>query len=120
MASEQIPLGFMDAATIIREARSRAGLGLRELARRAGTSHATLARYESGDVDPRVGTLIRIVAACGYELRIGLEPPDTSDRRLERAMAAMSPADRARSVAAVAGLTGRATRSSPDPTESPS
>ena len=98
----------MDAATLIREARSRSGLGLRELARRSGTSHGTLARYESGEVDPRMGTLVRIVAACGYELRIALAAPDTSDRRLELVMAGMSPADRARSAAAVSGLRGLA------------
>lgn len=86
---------------------------MRELARRAGTSHATLARYESGDIDPRVGTLVRIVEACGYELRISFATPDTSQQRLEHVMAEMSPADRARSVAAVAGLTGLAAPPAP-------
>lgn len=89
---------------IIAEARSRAGLGLRELARLAGTSHATLRRYETGEVDPRVGTVERIVAACGYELRVQLSPPDTSQVRLERIMAELSPADRVRSAAAVDSL----------------
>lgn len=94
----------MMGALIIAEARSRAGLGLRELARLAGTSHATLARYESGEVDPRMGTVERIVAACGFELRILLDAPDTSQVRLERVMASMTPGDRLRSVAAVDAL----------------
>jgi transcriptional regulator with XRE-family HTH domain len=96
------------AALIIAEARSRAGLGLRELARRAGTSHATLRRYELGLVDPRVDTLERIVAACGFELRVLLDTPDTSQLRLERAMAEMSPAERLDALRAVDSLRGAA------------
>ncbi|WP_370324386.1 helix-turn-helix domain-containing protein [Euzebya sp.] len=72
------------AATIIREARSRARLSLREVARRAGTSHATVRRYERGEVDPRMATLERIVAACGYEMRVVLDEPDTSQIRRTR------------------------------------
>ena len=58
----------MDAATIIGEARASAGLSLRELALRAGTSHATLAAYEHGRKIPRVDTLVRVCAAAGQPL----------------------------------------------------
>ncbi len=88
----------MLAQWIIREARSRAGLGLRELARRAGTSHATLARYERGEVDPTMGTLERIVAACGFELRVLLAPPDRQDEELARSFARLTPAERLESL----------------------
>ena len=59
----------MSAANIIADARLRAGLTQRELAKRAGTSCSAIANYESGKVDPAYGTLERIVAACGMELR---------------------------------------------------
>jgi transcriptional regulator with XRE-family HTH domain len=96
------------AGLVIAEARSRAGLGLRELARLAGTSHATLRRYEQGLVDARVATLERIVAVCGFELRVLLEPPDTSRARLERVMSEMTPAERLASLRNVAALRGAA------------
>lgn len=51
----------------LRTARRRSRLTLRALAARAGTSHATLAAYESGAKVPRVDTLERIVRAAGFE-----------------------------------------------------
>ena len=38
----------MGATTTVRQARQRAGMSLRQLAARAGTSHATLSAYENG------------------------------------------------------------------------
>lgn len=58
----------MDAAQLIRQVRGRSGLSLRALARRAGTSHSTLAAYEAGRVVPSVDTLDRIVRAAGFAL----------------------------------------------------
>ena len=58
----------MDAALLIRTARSRSGLTLRALAARAGTSHATLSAYENGRVDPTTGVLERIIEAAGCSL----------------------------------------------------
>jgi transcriptional regulator with XRE-family HTH domain len=58
----------MDAARLIRRIRTGQGLSLRELASRAGTSHATLAAYEAGRKVPSVVTLDRIVRAAGCEL----------------------------------------------------
>jgi transcriptional regulator with XRE-family HTH domain len=77
----------MDAATTLRTARSRAGLGLRALARRADTSHATLRAYETGAKVPRVDTLDRLVRAAGFELAVdldrGLPEEDREDRARE-------------------------------------
>jgi transcriptional regulator with XRE-family HTH domain len=56
----------VDAARTLRRARLNAGLSLRALAERAGTSHATLAAYEAGRAVPRVDTLDRILRAAGY------------------------------------------------------
>lgn len=70
----------MDAATVLRTARRGAGLTLRDLADRAGTSHATLAAYEAGRVVPRVDTLDRILRACGYAADIATSSrPDATD-----------------------------------------
>ena len=64
----------MDASTLLQRARTRAGLSLRELARRAGTSHATLSAYEHGRKIPTVETLDRILRAAGFVAGIDLEP----------------------------------------------
>jgi len=58
----------MDAGLLIRDARSRAGLTLRSLAAEAGTSHSTIAAYESGRKIPTTATLERIVRAAGFAL----------------------------------------------------
>lgn len=62
----------MRSAALIREHRKRAGLTQAELARAAGTSQPTIAKYEAGKAEPRAGTLDRILAACGA--RISAEP----------------------------------------------
>lgn len=64
----------MDAGQTLRRARARAGLSLRELARRAGTSHATLVAYEAGEKVPSVATLDRIVRRAGFSLEVDLAP----------------------------------------------
>ena len=58
----------MDAAQTLHTARQRAGLTLRALADRAGTSHSTLAAYESGRKVPSVATLERVVRAAGFSI----------------------------------------------------
>ena len=79
--------GDVNAAAAIKRARQRAGLSLRELARRAGTSHATLAAYESGRKVPSVETFDRIVRAAGYAPIVELAPTvggiDRGDRGRE-------------------------------------
>lgn len=60
----------------LRQARLRAGLTLRALAERAGTSHTALAAYESGTKVPRVDTFERIMWAAGFESRdVAVRPP---------------------------------------------
>ena len=56
------------AGRMVREARRRATLTQRELAAKAGIPQATIARIERGRVDPRVGTLDRLLEACGCGL----------------------------------------------------
>jgi transcriptional regulator with XRE-family HTH domain len=64
----------MDAASLLRRARRRSGMSLRALAARAGTSHATLAAYESGRKVPTVGTLDRVLRGAGFVPEIVLTP----------------------------------------------
>ena len=59
-----IPDSMIDASSQLRFVRARAGISQREVARRAGTSSATLSRYESGALVPNVGTFNRLVEAC--------------------------------------------------------
>jgi len=77
----------MDAARTLRLARTRSGLTLRELAARAGTSHATISAYEAGRVSPSVATFDRIVRAAGFmltpELTVDVEPLDSGARGRE-------------------------------------
>jgi transcriptional regulator with XRE-family HTH domain len=74
----------VDASVVLGRARAKAGLSLRALAARAGTSHATLAAYEAGRVVPRVDTLDRILRAAGFAADIDLASrPDSTDGERE-------------------------------------
>lgn len=64
----------MSVSALILDARHRGGLTQRELARRSGTSQATLSRYESGDAVPTIPTLERIIAATGAMLTLTAVP----------------------------------------------
>ncbi len=74
----------VNAAQVIRSARSRAGLTLRELAARAGTSHSAIAAYESSAKSPSASTVDRIVEAAGFALDRELNPRMRGDGRLGR------------------------------------
>jgi transcriptional regulator with XRE-family HTH domain len=63
-----------DAATLLREARARAGLSQRALARRARTAQSVVARIEGGFVSPSWDTLVALLAAAGFELAPRVEP----------------------------------------------
>lgn len=69
----------MDTAAVLRRARQRAGLSLRALARRAGTSHSALAAYEAGRVVPTVDTFTRVLAAAGFTASLSVTPRPADD-----------------------------------------
>jgi uncharacterized protein len=60
----------MDAAELLLEARKSAGVTQAVLARRAGTSQAMVARYETGVASPTVRTLRRLLRAVGRDLEL--------------------------------------------------
>lgn len=74
----------MNAGFLIRESRASAGLTLRELAARAGTSHSTLSAYENGAKVPSTATLDRVVRAAGFRLDATLQRRVTSAHGLSR------------------------------------
>jgi transcriptional regulator with XRE-family HTH domain len=88
------------AGRMVLHARRRAGFTQRQLAAAAGIPQETIARIERGRVDPRVGTLDRLLEACGFGLEslprlgIGIDRSQVRQRldltpgeRLELAMA---------------------------------
>lgn len=82
------------AGRMVRYARRRAGLTQRALAAKAGIPQETIARIERGRVDPRVGTLDRLLEACEFGLeampRLGIG----IDRSQIDALLRLAPEDR--------------------------
>ena len=105
--------GFVVSASLLIEARRRAGLSQRGLAVRAGLPQQEIARYERGRVTPSLERLRALITACGFELTFGLARADDSydeqiaaafmlspKRRLQRALADAQPLRAARAKAA--------------------
>jgi predicted transcriptional regulator len=65
---------MVTAAKLLREARSRAGLSQRALARRAGTSQSVIARIEAGQTSPTWDTFERLLMAADAEIHPQVEP----------------------------------------------
>jgi predicted nucleotidyltransferase/DNA-binding transcriptional regulator YiaG len=63
-----------DAGVLLAEVRREARLTQAELAHRAGTSQAMVARYETGAASPTVRTLSRLLRAAGRELVLAGPP----------------------------------------------
>ena len=60
-----------DASTLIREARTGAGLSMRALAALVDVSFTTICRIEHDQVDPTTGTLRKLLGAVGEDLELG-------------------------------------------------
>lgn len=77
----------MDVPSVIRGARLRAGLTQAQLARRAGTSQATLSAYENGRKQPSLETVERLLAGCGARLAVSVvrDPSPQEHERVARA-----------------------------------
>lgn len=83
------------AGNLMKLARLDAGLSQRALARRARTSQAAIAAYESGRRSPSLETLARIVRAAGQDLRIRVVAYDDHDDAMEAYEASLSDETRA-------------------------
>jgi transcriptional regulator with XRE-family HTH domain len=61
------------AAELLTDARTRARLSQRELARKAKTAQSVVARIELGETSPSWVTLSRLLAAAGFDLTTALK-----------------------------------------------
>jgi len=61
-------------ATLLRQARTLAGLSQRTLARQECTSQSVIARTEAGLTSPTWDTLERLLEAVGFEVSAQVEP----------------------------------------------
>ncbi|GIU84914.1 MAG: hypothetical protein KatS3mg008_1689 [Acidimicrobiales bacterium] len=71
----------MTPARLLKAVRVRNGLSQQELASRAGVSQPVISVYERGRRDPTVGTLARLIAACGERLSLDARPDEGTSRR---------------------------------------
>lgn len=100
----------MHVAHSLRNARRRAGLSQRGLAARTGVAQPTIARIESGVDTPRVDTLERLLNACGDGLEAGPLAGSGVDRTQIRVLLALTPAERAATLADEASTLDRLSR----------
>jgi predicted nucleotidyltransferase/DNA-binding XRE family transcriptional regulator len=61
------------SAALLRQARLSASLSQSDVARRAHVAQSVISAYESGRREPALSTLVRLIAATGHRLVLGLE-----------------------------------------------
>jgi transcriptional regulator with XRE-family HTH domain len=101
------------SSALLLDARRRARLSQRQLARRARTAQSVVARIELGATRPTTETLERLVHAAGFELALTLRPRAVLDRQMlddVPRILRLSPEDRLREVANLARLLAQARR----------
>jgi transcriptional regulator with XRE-family HTH domain len=79
------------SASLIRQARMRAGLSQQQLAERCGKAKVQIGRWETGIVAPSLDTLLDLVRACGFDLSLLLEPYEPVDDRTLNELQRISP-----------------------------
>jgi transcriptional regulator with XRE-family HTH domain len=83
------------SALVLLKARRAAGLSQRAVAEAAGVRQPLICRIETGREQPGVLTLTRLVAACGFSLRLELEAaPDRGDLTLLESTLRLTPEER--------------------------
>jgi transcriptional regulator with XRE-family HTH domain len=70
------------AGSLLRSARSQLGLSQTAFADLMGIAQPTLSAYESGQRQPTLPTLLRMLERAGLELRLELVERDDHDRAL--------------------------------------
>jgi len=71
------------AAAILREARERRAFSQRALASEAGTAQSVIGRIEAGISSPSLDTLIHLVGAAGFSLKLELVPHPVANPMVE-------------------------------------
>ncbi len=70
------------AGALLRQARNRAGLSQVDLASRAGVTQSVISAHESGQRQPSLPALTRLIDAAGFELTLSLRRQPGRLRRL--------------------------------------
>ena len=102
----------LDAAHILADARGRAGLSQRELARKARTAQSVVARIELGETSPSWATLARLLKASGFQLATALKRIDIDKTLLDDVprILRLTPEERLREVGQVSRFISAARR----------
>ena len=102
----------IEAGTLLAEARTRAGISQRELARKARTAQSVVARVELGATSPSWTTLSRLLKAAGFRLSAGLRRIDVDPSLLDDVsrILRLTPEERLREVAHVSRFVSAARR----------
>jgi transcriptional regulator with XRE-family HTH domain len=87
------PLPSVSSA-LLQLARLKAGLAQRELAERAGVPVTMISAYERDQRQPTLATLLRLLRAAGFDLRLHLAAYDPHDDILAGLEAGRSEAER--------------------------
>jgi transcriptional regulator with XRE-family HTH domain len=95
----------MKTAEVVTTARRLSRLSQRELARRAGVPQSTVARIESGAIEPRSSTIDRILSSMNFEVRLEPRFSGGADISLIRRFLRLSPAQRIQYAASGGRLT---------------
>ena len=81
-----------------------------ELARAAGIAQSAVARWETGNVSPRFGSLQRVLGAAGLQLRVQLSEDDRVDWDQISERLSWTPVDRLRYLTDMTAFEDRAHR----------
>src|SRR5882672_2241103 len=98
---------MQNAGVLLKRARARAGMTQRSLATRAGVPQSTVGRIESGAIEPRIDTLLKLLHASGHDLELGRRLGDGVDRAQIRERLARTPRQRLEDLTAAAAAVGR-------------
>jgi transcriptional regulator with XRE-family HTH domain len=90
-AAEGLP---SPSSALLQLARLKAGMSQRELAERAGVPVTMISAYERDQRQPTLATLLRLVRAAGFDLRLHLAAYDQHDEILAGLEASRSKAER--------------------------
>jgi len=90
-AVERLP---SPSSALLQLARLKAGMSQRELAERAGVPVTMISSYERDQRQPTLATLLRLLRAAGFDLRLHLAAYDPHDEILAGLEASRSEAER--------------------------
>src|SRR5580658_4893899 len=82
------------SSALLQLARLKAGMSQRELAERAGVPITMISAYERDQRQPTLSTLLRLLRAAGFDLRLRLAAYDPHDEVLAGLEAGRSEAER--------------------------